>query len=186
MNMQEDSLIACKIVWLNSLINCHLWIFKVHFLYQNATKPFQKGFSFLNMWIVEYLLSMTFYCVLWFWSTLFSNNVPIFWWLCIKPFYEISKNPQACSYWGVKVYLILTNTMLISTTVFMITIILMLCWLSKTENSLETIVSGSIHPRRVIVSENQWQDLTKIFSLFSYTILFLFLFSSFSIYLSNK
>ena len=138
------------------------------------------------MWVVEQFLSMTFYHFLWLWSTLFCKNVPNCWLPNIKPFYEISKNPQACSYWGVKVYLILTNTMLISTTVFMITIILMLCWLSKTENSLETIVSGSIHPRRVIVSENQWQDLTKIFSLFSYTILFLFLFSSFSIYLSNK
>ena len=120
MNMLEDFLIACKMVWLNSLENWHFWIFKVHFQYQNATKSFRKWFSFLNMWIVEQLLSMTFYHFLWFWSTLFSKNVPNFWRLSIKPFYKISKNPLACSYWGVKIYWILPETLLTSTTVFML------------------------------------------------------------------
>ena len=31
----------------------------------------------------------------------------------IKPFYKLSKNPLACSYWGVKIYSILLDTNLI-------------------------------------------------------------------------
>ena len=94
--------------------------FQTPFSIPNATKSFWKWFSFLNMWIVEQLLSMTFYHFLWFWSTLFSKNVPNFWRLSIKPFYKISKNPLACSYWGVKIYWILPETLLTSTTVFML------------------------------------------------------------------
>ena len=68
MNMLEDILIACKMVWLDSLENWHFLTFKVNIQHQNANKSFRKWFSFLNMWIVEQLLSMTFYHFLWFWN----------------------------------------------------------------------------------------------------------------------
>ena len=80
-------MILRKTVWLNSFKNWHFLTFKVHFQCQNSTKSFRKWFSFLNMWIVEQLLSMTFYNFLWFWSTLFCKNVPNFWRLSIKPIF---------------------------------------------------------------------------------------------------
>lgn len=89
----EVFLIPSKMVWGNTLENWHFLIFKLHFWYQTSTKSFRKWFSFLNIWIVEQLLSMTFYHYLWFWSTLFSKNVPNFWRLCLKPFYKISRDP---------------------------------------------------------------------------------------------
>ena len=65
-------------IWCNSLENWHFLIFKVHFQWQNSTKPFRKWFSYLNMWIVEQLSSRTFYHYLSFWSTLLVKMCPIF------------------------------------------------------------------------------------------------------------
>ena len=69
----------------------HFSIFNVDFLCRKSAAYFWKRFSCMNIWIVQQLILRTFHDSWHFWSTLFSKNVPNFWWLLALSIWKNSK-----------------------------------------------------------------------------------------------